>query len=87
MRGQSLDLFSWTMDKDGKTATVTVSVNKEISTNGTKYNEFKIGTVKVAQKTKLDLTKDMPEILDITFSQTYSPDKIRRDPSIEAYPI
>lgn len=72
------------LSKDGKTATVTVSVDKDISTNGSKYNEYKIGTAKITQKTVIDLTKDMPEVVDVTFSQTYTPDKIRFNPNIEA---
>lgn len=40
-----------------------------------KWSDIKFGTVNVTQKTKIDLTKDMPEIVDITFLQTYSPDK------------
>jgi hypothetical protein len=74
---------SWPLASlDGKTATVTVSIDKDISTMGTKYNEYKIGTAKFSQKTKIDLTKPMPEVVDVTFSQTYSPDKIRHNPNI-----
>ena len=69
---------------DGKTATVTVSIDKDISTNGSKFNEYKIGTAKITQKTTIDLTKPMPEVVDVTFSQTYTPDKIRHNPNVEA---
>ena len=76
--------YGFEISKDGKTATVTVNIDKDISSNGSKYNEYKIGTAKISQKTKIDLTKPMPEIVDVTFSQTYSSDKIRHNPNIEA---
>lgn len=76
--------YGFEISKDGKTATVTVSIDKDISTNGSKYNEYKIGTAKITQQTKIDLTKPMPEIIDVTFSQTYVPGKIRFNPNIEA---
>ena len=69
---------------DGTTATVTVSIDKDISTNGSKYNEYKIGTAKITQQTKIDLTKPMPEVVDVTFSQTYVPGQIRHNPNIES---
>ena len=74
--------YGFEISEDGKTATVTVSIDKDVSTMGTKYNEYKIGTAKFTQKTKIDLTKPMPEVVDVTFSQTYSPDKIRHNPNI-----
>jgi len=72
------------LSEDGKTATVTVSIDKDISTNGSKLNEYKIGTAKITQKTMIDLTKPMPEVVDVTFSQVFSPDKIRHNPNVEA---
>ena len=75
--------YGFEISEDGKTATVTVSIDKDVSTMGcTKYNEYKIGVAKFTQKTKIDLTKPMPEVVDVTFSQTYSPDKIRHNPNI-----
>ena len=76
--------YGFEISKDGKTATVTVTIDKDISSNGSKYNEYKIGTARISQKTKIDLTKPMPEIVDVTFSQTYSPDKIRFNPNMPA---
>lgn len=73
--------FGFEISKDGKTATVTVAIDKDIASSSAKYNEYKIGTVKITQKTKIDLTKDMPEVVDVTFSQTFTPDKIRFDPT------
>ena len=69
--------YGFEISKDGKTATVTVSIDKDIPTNGSSYNDYKIGTAKITQKTKIDLTKPMPEVVDVTFSQVYSNDKIR----------
>ena len=76
--------YGFEISKDGKTATVTVTIDKDISSNGSKYNEYKIGIAKISQRTKIDLTKPIPEIVDVTFSQTYTSDKIRHNPNIEA---
>ena len=78
----ALPSYGVEISKDGKTATVTVSIDKDVSSNGSKYNEFKIGTATITQRTKIDLTKPMPEIVDVTFSQVFSPDKIRHNPNI-----
>ena len=75
--------YGFEISKDGKTATVTVCIDKDISSNASKYNEYKIGTAKISQRTKIDLTKPIPEIVDVTFSQTYTSDKIRHNPNIE----
>lgn len=75
--------YGFEISKDGKTAIVTVSIDKDLTSNGSAYNEYKIGTAKITQKTKIDLTKDMPEVVDVTFSQTFSPDKIRRNPNVK----
>ena len=76
--------YGFEISKDGKTATVTVTIDKDISSNGSKYNEYKIGTAKISQRTKIDLTKPIPEIVDVTFSQTYTPDKIHFNPNVKA---
>ena len=76
--------YGFEISKDGKTATVTVTIDKDISSNGSKYNEYKIGTARISQRTKIDLTKPMPEIVDVTFSQTYSSDKKRHNPNVKA---
>ena len=78
---------NFTLSKDGTTATVTVSIDKDISSMGAKYNETKIGTAKITQRTKIDLTKPMPEVVDVTFEQTYTPGKIRHNPNIEKLDI
>ena len=61
---------------DGKTATVTVSIAKSITSDGSKSAEGKIGVVMWAQKMTVDLTKDIPEVTNVTFSQKFSPEKI-----------
>lgn len=76
--------YGFEISKDGRTATVTVTIDKDITTNGSKFNEYKIGTARISQKTKIDLTKPIPEVVDVTFSQTYSPDKIRHNPNVPA---
>ena len=61
---------------DGKTATVTVSIAKSITSDGSKSAEGKIGVVMWAQKMTVDLTKDIPEVTNVTFSQKFSAEKI-----------
>ena len=63
------------ISEDGKTATVTVSIGKAISSNGSTLDSHKIGTVLLSQKMTVDLTKDIPEVIDVKFSQQISTDK------------
>ncbi len=66
------------MSKDGKTAFVTVALNRDISCWSAKDDDSKVGTATIAQRTTLDLTqKPLPVVTDVTFSQTFSPDEIR----------
>ena len=66
------------MSKDGKTAFVTVALNRDFSCWSTKLDDSKVGTATIAQRTTLDLTqKPLPVVTDVTFSQTFSPDEIR----------
>lgn len=69
------------VSKDGKTATVTLSVDKNLSSNGSKYNEFRIGMATISQRTTIDLTKPMPVVTSVEFSQTFSPDKVVLTPN------
>lgn len=65
------------VSKDGKTATLTLSVDKNVTSTGGAYNEYNIGIATVTQKIKIDLSDDNnPKIVDVMFSQTYSPDKV-----------
>jgi len=69
------------MSKDGKTAVITITLDRDVSCWGSKENASKIGTARIAQRTTFDLTqKPMPVVTDVTFSQTFSPDKIRLNP-------
>ncbi len=66
------------MSKDGKTAFVTVALNRDISCWSAKDDDSKVGTATIAQRTTIDLTqKPLPVVADVTFSQTFSPDEIR----------
>lgn len=74
--------FELEVSADGKTAVVTVSIDRNISSNAMKNNDCRIGTVKISQRSTVDLTqKPLPVVTDVTFSQTFSPDTIRRDPN------
>ena len=66
------------MSKDGKTAFVTVALNRDFSCWSAKDDDSKVGTATIAQRTTIDLTqKPLPVVTDVTFSQTFSPDEIR----------
>lgn len=66
------------VSEDGKTATVTVSIDKHISSYSSSSPDFRIGKATITQKTTIDLTKDMPEVVGVAFSQTFTPDEINR---------
>ena len=70
------------MSEDGNTATVTIAIDKDISSNGSSFNEFKIGKTTLTQKIAVDLTKEIPEVTDVQFAQTIAPDKIDIDPGM-----
>ena len=63
------------ISEDGTTATVTVSIGKTITSNGSSMDNHKIGTVLLCQKMTVDLTQDIPEVTDVKFSQKISTDK------------
>ena len=70
------------MSKDGKTAVITIALNRDVSSRGSKDNDSKVGTATIAQQTTIDLTqKPLPVVTNVTFSQTFSPDKIRLNPN------
>ena len=71
---------------DGKTATVTLTADKNLTVNGTVYNEFRIGTASISQRTTIDLTKPMPVVTKVEFSQTFSPDKVVLTPNARPAP-
>ena len=52
-----------------------VSIGKTITSNGSSMDTHKIGTVLLCQKMTVDLTKDIPEVTDVKFSQKISTDK------------
>jgi len=64
------------ISKDGKTATVTVSIAKNITCDGSMSDAGKIGVALWAQKMTVDLTKDIPEVTNVTFSQQFEPGKV-----------
>lgn len=66
------------VSKDGKSAVVTIALNRDFSCWGSKEDDSKVGTATIAQRTTIDLTqKPLPVVTDVTFSQTFSPDEIR----------
>ena len=67
------------VSEDGKTATVTVTSEKNLNANGTKYNDYNIGTASFSQRITIDLTKEMPDVTNVTFAQTISPGTINHD--------
>ena len=76
--------FGLDISKDGKTAVVTVSVVKNLNSKGWKSPEHNIGMATITQRTTVDLTKEMPDVIGITFSQTFTADRINLPPRNEA---
>jgi hypothetical protein len=64
------------VSEDGKTATLTMTIDKNINIQGGKYNEYNIGKATISQRVTVDLTKPMPEVVNVTFAQTFTPDEI-----------
>ena len=67
------------VSEDGKTATLSFSQVKVITQNGSNDEDRLIGQVELTQKSTLDLTKGIPEVTDVTFSQEFSADKVAFD--------
>lgn len=66
------------LSEDGKTATVTVTTEKDLSTNASRYTEYRFGKASVSQQITIDLTKPMPEVTNVTFAQTFTPDEVSK---------
>ena len=64
------------VSKDGKTATMSVETALHLTLNGLPHDECKIGQAHLTLQATIDLTKDMPEVTDVTFAQTFTPDEI-----------
>ena len=64
---------------DGKTATVTVTQDKQLNSMGLRDAEYRIGKSSVSQRTTIDLTQEMPVVTNVTFAQTFTPDEIQLD--------
>ena len=73
------------VSEDGKTATLTMTIDKNINIQGGKYNEYNIGKATISQRVTVDLTKPMPEVVNVTFAQTFTPDEINIQPGRWAY--
>lgn len=63
------------ISEDGTTATVTVSIAKTITSDGSTMADGKIGTVLWSQTMTVDLTRDIPEVTDVKFTQQISAEK------------
>ena len=73
LSGNGDDLtLGYQISPDGKTATVTVGMEQNITPNGQAGYANKIGSVKIMQQITLDLSHDNPEVTNIQISQTFS---------------
>ena len=64
------------VSEDGKTATLSFSQVKAITQDGSADEDRLLGQVELTQKSTLDLTKEIPEVTDVTFSQVFTADKV-----------
>ena len=61
------------VDERGRNATITLTINKNLTANGQGDPNHFIGTAMITQRTTIDLTKETPLVTDVTFSQIFSP--------------
>ena len=73
---QADSMYILQVSKDGKTATMSVETALHLTLNGLPHDECKIGQAHITLQATIDLTKDMPEVTDVTFAQTFTPDEI-----------
>ena len=73
-------LFDLKLSEDNKTATITVTSVNDL-TLSPKEDKFKIGKANIAIQCTFDLTKEIPEVTNVAFSQTYSPDEMYVKPA------
>ena len=61
------------VSKDGKTAYLAMRVEKDLMATTIDFeNPRKIGKVTVCLMSTVDLTKDIPEVTDVTFAQRFT---------------
>jgi len=70
--------YNLELSEDGNTATVTLGICKNISIEGDAANKY--GAATIVQRSTIDLTKDIPEITNVTFSQKFTSDIKGLDP-------
>ena len=68
-------IYDLKISEDGKTATITVTSIDDI-TNNQVDNKFRIGRANISVQSTIDLTKEIPEVTNVTFSQTFSPNEL-----------
>ena len=66
--------FDLKISEDGKTATVTVTSIQDLTISQSD-DKYKIGKANIAIQSTYDLTKEIPEVTNVTFSQTFMPDQ------------
>jgi hypothetical protein len=69
-------MYTLKVSDDGKTATMSVDSTHHLTINGNPSDEFKIGQAHITLQGTIDLTKDMPEVTNVVFAQTFTPDQI-----------
>ena len=70
--------YNLELSEDGNTATVSLGICKNISIEGDAANKYGVATI--VQRSTVDLTKDIPEITNVTFSQKFTSDIKGLDP-------
>ena len=74
--GHANSMYILQVSEDGKTATMSVESTHHLTLNGLPQDEYKIGKAHITLQATIDLTKDIPEVTDVTFAQTFTPDEI-----------
>lgn len=74
--GHANSMYTLKVSDDGKTATMSVDSTHHLTLNGLPNDDYKFGQAHITLQATIDLTKDIPEVTDVTFAQTFTPDEI-----------
>lgn len=64
--------YKLNISQDGKTAYLTITTGKDLIASLDDTHPRKIGTAMVSVMSTVDLTKEIPEVTNVTFAQRFS---------------
>lgn len=69
-------MYDLKVSDDGKTATITVTSMQDLTICNAPDDNYKIGKACITMQSTIDLTKEIPEVTNVSFAPTFSPDEI-----------